>query len=567
MKSRKRSLRKGNPRIRRSSDSRFYRAFEDRFRGSRETIRSRLQVYLPFIEPLKVLNDHPAAVDLGCGGGEWLELLTENGFEAQGVDIDDEMLAPCREKGLRVAKQDAVAFLRTLGNETQAIVSGFHIVEHLEFAHLQSLVEEASRVLKPAGLLVLETPNPENFRVSSLSFYYDPTHHHPLPPGLLSFVLEYHGFRRVKVIRLQESRKLANSKTASLQDVLSGGSPDYAVIGQKAAVNSALQSFESAFKEDFGLSTDALVERFDRQILNQTTRVVALETRLDEERNIYGTLDAHVAEEQIARRLLEARIEGESNVRTMLEKTVDAELARTRDAITASESRLKSLEVARDTELARIRELLAANEARAKLLEADLAASEARGKSLEADLLAQSECLAARDAELARIRELMAANEARATSLEADLVARTGMLAALDGELERIKTALTAGDMRTKLLETDLAAKNRAVTEILASRSWRITGPLRGAGRAVRGVRAWATLKSAPRPRRVASLRPMVPPTADSGTPIQTSVQHDDDVDTRVQHNQEVNLSYLSLITREIYLQLKRAVERRKQNA
>src|SRR5262249_8476233 len=208
MKSTKRPIRKGKTLIRASRHRGFYRAFEDRFRGSREIIRSRLQIYLSFIEPLKFLGDRPAAVDLGCGRGEWLELLAEKGFAGGGVDLDDGMLQSCRGRGLRVSNQDAVAFLLNLANEKQGIVSAFHLAEHLEFMHLQSLVEEASRVLKPAGLLILETPNPENFRVSSMDFYYDPSHRHPLPPELLSFVLEYYGFRPVKVIRLQESRDL-----------------------------------------------------------------------------------------------------------------------------------------------------------------------------------------------------------------------------------------------------------------------------------------------------------------------------------------------------------------------
>ena len=76
-----------------SSD--FYRAFEDRYRGSRDLIKSRLRVYLPFVEPLKALYSDCIAVDLGCGRGEWLELLKEKGIGAHGVDLDDGMLSAC----------------------------------------------------------------------------------------------------------------------------------------------------------------------------------------------------------------------------------------------------------------------------------------------------------------------------------------------------------------------------------------------------------------------------------------------------------------------------------------
>ena len=60
----------------------FYRAFEDRYRGSRDTIKDRLRAYARFTDPLLRQAPAPAALDLGCGRGEWLELLGENGFHA-----------------------------------------------------------------------------------------------------------------------------------------------------------------------------------------------------------------------------------------------------------------------------------------------------------------------------------------------------------------------------------------------------------------------------------------------------------------------------------------------------
>jgi len=163
----------------------FYRAFEEKHRGPRELIKSRLQAYLPFITAIKNIYPQPKAIDLGCGRGEWLELLGEHGFDAQGVDLDDGMLKACREIGLNVHTGDAVSFLKNLPNDSQAIISGFHVAEHIPFDDLKILVEEALRSLKPAGLLILETPNPENIVVGTSSFYVDPTHIRPLPPLLL----------------------------------------------------------------------------------------------------------------------------------------------------------------------------------------------------------------------------------------------------------------------------------------------------------------------------------------------------------------------------------------------
>lgn len=243
----------------------FYRAFEDRHRGSRELIKSRLQVYSPFIEPLKAIYREPKAVDLGCGRGEWLELLKLSGFDASGVDLDEGMLSNCRTLGLNVQNYDAIEWLKTLPTASQSLVTGFHIAEHLPFPVLQVLVQEAFRVLQPAGLLILETPNPENIVVGSSNFYVDPTHLRPLPPQLLSFLPEYYGFGRVKVVRLQEDPGLIHRARLTFYDVLGGVSPDYAVVAQKAGDAPDLALSSLAFERDYGPDLTAITERLEQQ--------------------------------------------------------------------------------------------------------------------------------------------------------------------------------------------------------------------------------------------------------------------------------------------------------------
>src|SRR5690554_5877626 len=96
----------------------FYRTFEERFRGPRELVMPRLMVYLPFVEPLKTLYGVPEALDLGCGRGEWLELLQQNGFQAKGVDLDEGMLLACRELNLDVIQADALDYLTGLAADS-----------------------------------------------------------------------------------------------------------------------------------------------------------------------------------------------------------------------------------------------------------------------------------------------------------------------------------------------------------------------------------------------------------------------------------------------------------------
>jgi SAM-dependent methyltransferase len=252
------------------SVSNFYRAFEDLHRGSRELIQSRQEVYLPFVRGAVQLNPDAPVTDLGCGRGEWLELLQKHGIRAQGVDLDEGMLAACRERKLDVREGDAIAFLRQLPEASQAVVSGFHIAEHVPFETLQEMVSQALRVLCPGGLLILETPNPENLAVGTAGFYMDPTHERPLPAPLLAFLPQFHGFGRVKTLRLQEGPSVRGQAPVTLVDVLAGVSPDYAVVAQKPAGDApaghpAVAALDEAFARDYGVTLNGLAERHERQ--------------------------------------------------------------------------------------------------------------------------------------------------------------------------------------------------------------------------------------------------------------------------------------------------------------
>lgn len=263
----------------------FYRAFEDRYRGSRELIQERQQVYVPFLEPLIEMYPQSSALDLGCGRGEWLGILAEKGFAPLGVDLDTGMLEACHALGLPVEKGDALEKLKNLPDESQAVVSGFHIAEHIPFDDLKVLVAEALRVLKPAGLLILETPNTENLVVGTQTFYLDPTHEHPIPHLLMSFLTEYSGFGRSKLLRLQESAELSESGPIGLISVLHGVSPDYAIIAQKLASVEQLEYFEPVFSKDYGLSLEALACRYDSQVTGWTEERKAATVELREQLN------------------------------------------------------------------------------------------------------------------------------------------------------------------------------------------------------------------------------------------------------------------------------------------
>ena len=217
----------------------FYSAFENKFRGGREEIRQRMTVYLPLMQQLSPESAALPVLDLGCGRGEWLELLRESGILARGIDVNCVFAVECRARGLEVQDGDALLMLREMQAESVRAITGMHIIEHLPFARLIQLVDEAFRVLIPGGVVVFETPNPENILVGACNFYIDPTHERPLPPEPMRFLLESRGFADVEILRLHpmpDSVHIADGPPAlrSRLNELLFGPQDYAVVGRKA---------------------------------------------------------------------------------------------------------------------------------------------------------------------------------------------------------------------------------------------------------------------------------------------------------------------------------------------
>lgn len=175
-----------------------YAGFEDRFRGDEETVKAKLKKYL----------DHFAAVDdildIGCGRGEFLELLREGGKAGSGIDLSDGMLDRAREKGLTVLEADALAFLKTRPDGSLGGIFSSQVIEHLAPEYLRELVRESLRVLRGGGVLLMETINPLSLFAFSRIFTLDPSHRIPLHPEYLRFLLESCGFSGVEILFSEE---------------------------------------------------------------------------------------------------------------------------------------------------------------------------------------------------------------------------------------------------------------------------------------------------------------------------------------------------------------------------
>jgi O-antigen chain-terminating methyltransferase len=214
----------------------LYLSFEDRHRGTREEIKRRLAQHLPILESLNFKTDDRNILDLGCGRGEWLELLSENGFSARGCDSNLHMVEACVKMGLTVDHQNLMDCIRTQKDRSVAVISAFHVVEHLPHRVLIELLNECLRVLKPGGAVLFETPNPENLVVGATNFWIDPTHVRPLLPAGLEFLAETRGFEDCQILRINavpsEEQYPATQRDPLLVNLVYGPR-DYALFARK----------------------------------------------------------------------------------------------------------------------------------------------------------------------------------------------------------------------------------------------------------------------------------------------------------------------------------------------
>jgi len=216
----------------------LYLSFEDRYRGTRADIKDRQRVYLARVKTAFTLTRETPAVDIGCGRGEWLELLAEAGIAARGYDLNRIAVEECCERGFDVELADGVQALSGLPQESCSAVTGFHIIEHLPFETVIKLLDEALRVLCPGGVLIVETPNPANLLVAAERFYMDPTHRNPLPCELTAYLFQSRGFADVEILPLHpvkaDMEEYSDPMLALIQEKLYGPQ-DYGVIGRKTA--------------------------------------------------------------------------------------------------------------------------------------------------------------------------------------------------------------------------------------------------------------------------------------------------------------------------------------------
>ena len=176
-------------------DDALYISLEDHFRGDKATVHQRQMEYLPYIS--HIVSDQFPLIDLGCGRGEWLQVLKDNQIAARGIDSNTACVAECTENGLSASMGELLDTLTQLPDASCGSVTMFQVLEHLPFDVVVNVLREARRVLIPGGVFIGEVPNSETLRVGASTFWIDPTHQRPLFPAVLAFLASSVGFTGV----------------------------------------------------------------------------------------------------------------------------------------------------------------------------------------------------------------------------------------------------------------------------------------------------------------------------------------------------------------------------------
>ena len=206
-----------------------YGRFAERFRGSEDYVKAGQQLYLPYFAGCRNV------LDIGCGRGEFLEMMRDAQVPARGIDLGEESVAACRHKGLEAEAADLYVYLPNLPEASLDGIFCSQVVEHLPPERLPEMIKLCSSRLTRNGLIAIETPNPECLAIFATHFYLDPTHHRPVPHPLLAFYLEEFGFGNIEVKRLAPAVDSMPSLASLPPDFREAffGSLDYAILARK----------------------------------------------------------------------------------------------------------------------------------------------------------------------------------------------------------------------------------------------------------------------------------------------------------------------------------------------
>lgn len=231
------------------SEDSLYFHFENAFRGSFSSIKENQKKYLPYFKGCTNI------VDIGCGRGEFLELLKQEQIPAIGIDNNSFMVAHCQEKGLEVFNREAFSYLEELADASIDGIFCSQFVEHFDDKFLLRFLQLCRKKLKADSYIIIETPNPQNIITASTNFVRDISHVKLYHPDTLKFILEFLGFDEVIIEKtsivgeehclreVPHPSNLSEIDSASMESIIQNfhllsfylcSPQDYAIIGKQS---------------------------------------------------------------------------------------------------------------------------------------------------------------------------------------------------------------------------------------------------------------------------------------------------------------------------------------------
>ncbi len=212
-----------------SHKDKLYLFQQGKFRGAYAEIKKRQQQYIPYLHTIRELSEKYPFLEVGFGRGEFLEILRESGIHTIiGLETNKSRVIESSKKGFNAIHVDAVDYLMQYQGGLSGL-SAFHVVEHMSFEEIFDFLYIAHQKLIKNGLVIVETPNPQNIQVSSWSFYFDHTHKIKLPAEFLQSIFEYIGYSKVDIVY---SSALKSNRKTDIQRLIYGPM-DYAIVAYK----------------------------------------------------------------------------------------------------------------------------------------------------------------------------------------------------------------------------------------------------------------------------------------------------------------------------------------------
>tara|TARA_Y100001968_G_scaffold300640_1_gene312210 strand:+ start:6597 stop:7817 length:1221 start_codon:yes stop_codon:yes gene_type:complete len=272
--------------------SQAYFELENSFRGSRDEIKNKLSIYDGLLECFSSQADTPTVLDIGCGRGEWLELCSQKGFIATGIESNSSMVNECRSNNLNlnILQGNALDLLKNISDQSISIISAFHLIEHLSYEDIFYLFKQCKRIIKNNGVCIFETPSIDNLIVSSNRFYMDPTHVTPINLENIKFNLMYQGFHEVKHYYINGG-PLEKDSNHTVTRILNGTAQDLLLIAIPTSncpllLENKSPSWESTVNQS--ITTFKAAEEFDSQL---SSNLLEIYTRLNAYQNKINYLE------------------------------------------------------------------------------------------------------------------------------------------------------------------------------------------------------------------------------------------------------------------------------------